>query len=61
MVRGCLHVAQDTHCDPVKPDCVFDITSWTSHPDVDGPVLKCKTHGLLAPGEIYDRAFTEDA
>lgn len=49
----------DQHCDPIEPSCVFDPTSWDW--DVDfGSVLRCKTHGFLAPPEIYEQAFAED-
>lgn len=50
-----------THCDPIEPTCVFDITSWDdgSQFGIDGPVLLCQTHGLLAPTEIYEQAFRD--
>ena len=50
-----------THCDPIEPTCVFDVTSWEDGAQfgVDGPVLLCQTHRLLAPSEIYEQAFPE--
>lgn len=49
-----------THCDPIKPECVFDPTSWDEDPEI-GPVLKCKTHGLLAPPEVYEQVFVDNS
>lgn len=48
-----------THCDPIEPDCVFDPTSWDWDPLL-GAVLRCQTHGMLAPPEVYEQAFAED-